>query len=120
MYAIFHNSGIYMGYKEIEYEGEEQTFEISFFLVSELPSDLKSIPENHIARISKIDGDIVVTYEEIPSMPKTREDELTQLKLALAEMAEAHETEKTELQLAIAELAELITQEVMSSGKDIL
>lgn len=40
--------------------------------------------------------------------PLSKDEEIQQLKLALAEMAEAHEIEKTEMQLAIAELAELI------------
>ena len=36
-------------------------------------------------------------------------DELTQLKLALAELAESYEQTVTDMQLALAELAELVT-----------
>lgn len=46
-------------------------------------------------------------YESTPPTPEI--DELTQLKLALADLAEAYEQSLTELQLALTEIAELIT-----------
>lgn len=47
-------------------------------------------------------------YEKSLSVAVNPEEEIQQLRLAMAEMAEAHEQEKTEMQLALAELAELV------------
>lgn len=105
VYAIFLGS---YGYKPIDYEGEEQTFELDYVLVDELPDELRNIPEGHYAHVDVVDGEIVVTYVEVPAVPEP-EDELTALKLAMAEMAVAHEQEKVEMQLAIAELASIVT-----------
>lgn len=47
-------------------------------------------------------------FPEPEPEPNPWEEEMNQLKLAMAEIAEAHEQEKTEMQLALAELAELV------------
>lgn len=52
-------------------------------------------------------------YVEVSREPYTPhlepEDELTQLKLAIAELAETYEQTVTDLQLALAEVAELVS-----------
>lgn len=108
MFAIFFSVGKYIGYKKLDYAGEEQTFELDYILVDELPEGLKNVPEGYYANVQVVDGEVIVTHEKIPEKPEPI-DELTTLKLALAELAGAYEREKTELQLVVAELAEIVT-----------
>ena len=44
-----------------------------------------------------------------PPEPEPGPDKITELQLALTELAEAYEQDMTDIQLALAELAELIT-----------
>lgn len=44
-----------------------------------------------------------------PPEPEPGLDKITQLQLALAELAEAYEQDMTDVQLALAELAEIVT-----------
>lgn len=112
MYAIFINNGC--AYKQIDYEGEQDTFELDYILVDTLPDELVNIPEGYRCRY---DTETETFYhEEIPQPPKTEEQtkieqleaENMELKLALAELAETSANDKLEMQLAIAELAETI------------
>jgi hypothetical protein len=54
------------------------------------------------------EGDYVEVSREPYTHPEPETDELTQLKLAMAEMAEAYEQSLTELQIALAEVADLV------------
>lgn len=67
--------------------------------------------------VNSVEDGVVTSHAAVRQAPAIQdilqrlaesEQENTELKLALAEMAEAHELEKTEMQLAIAELAELV------------
>lgn len=78
--------------------------------VSYLHSEVES--ENMLSLTEEDDvepGDIWDGEKWIrPEPPEPGIDPVTELQLAIAELAEAHEQDKTDMQLALAELAELI------------
>jgi hypothetical protein len=84
-----------------------------------VPDDLRNTFQQYNGFvIPAYDGDAVVhfvpnieaweAWKAIP-VPEPPLDELTQLRLALAELAEAQEADQTATELALAELAEIMT-----------
>lgn len=94
---------------------ESENSVIEYYVGEKNKKEVIRIDESTVAEVSfEFDfevGDykeIYRTEREEPLLPEPI-DELTSLKLALAELAEAYEREKTELQLVVAELAEIVT-----------
>ncbi|WP_342511228.1 hypothetical protein MKY34_13015 [Sporosarcina sp. FSL K6-1522] len=71
-------------------------------------NDLIQITEKEY---NELKGEILAAHpnNEIPSEMEQLQQENTELKLAIAELAEAHELSKLETQLALAEIAEAMT-----------
>ena len=67
MFAILHDHGAYIGFKKIQEEGEERTFQLNYILVEQVPEELLNIPQNHMAIVSEVGGEVVVNYEPIPT-----------------------------------------------------
>jgi hypothetical protein len=123
MYAIFIDNGYVRGYKRLDYEGEELTFQLSYRLYEELPEALVGVPANHIVKFDEEAE--AFTLEAVPAAPPepptteerfaALEAENINLMLALTQVYEEKEAEKAiaeqtsvDTMLALTELYEMI------------
>jgi len=82
---------------------EFETSGVNYDLVDELPEIIGNTPAGYVVKR------IAAGQYELEPLPPPEPDQITQLQLALTELAEAYEQDMTDTQLALAELAELIT-----------
>lgn len=94
MFAVFVNGSEVVGFKEIEYEGEEQTFEIDYVLVEAVPAVLPG----HVLKRNLSSG--AIYSEEVPPAPPAPEDRIQQLEAENADLT----ARLGDIELALADI----------------
>jgi len=103
MVAIIYSGMYVVGYHPSPKIEEFSASGLQYDLAEEVPEIILNKPEGYAVKR------IAAGQYELEPLPPPELDPITQLQLAITELAEAYEQDKTDIQLALAELAELIT-----------